>query len=181
MLLLMTLQVDDTAVENLLQEIANGSTKALEQLYRKTDKAIYAYALSILRNAQDSEDVLQECFIRIFRSAAFYHDDGKPMAWILTIAKNLCMDLIRNRSRITDLPDDMWLNLAAPETTYEDRLVLSACMQTLSDKERQIVVLHAVAGFKHRQIAEFLEMSLTGVLSKYHRAIRKMKRRVQEP
>lgn len=179
MVLFMTLQTDDTTVENLLQEIAGGSTKALEQLYRQTDKAVYAYALSILRNAHDAEDVLQECFIRVFRSAAFYHDDGKPMAWILTIAKNLCMDILRRRSRITDLPDDMWLNLAAPETTYEDRLVLSACMQALSDKERQIVVLHAVAGFKHRHIAEFMDMSLTGVLSKYHRAIQKMKRRVR--
>ena len=180
MVLFMTLQVDNTTVEYLLQEITDGSTAALEQLYRKTDRAVYAYALSILRNAQDAEDVLQECFIRIFRSAAFYHDDGKPMAWILTIAKNLCMDLLRSRNRITDLPDDVWLNLAAPQTTHEDRLVLNACMQALSDKERQIVVLHAVAGFKHRQIAEFMDMSLTGVLSKYHRAIQKMKRRVQE-
>ena len=102
------------------------------------------------------------------------------MAWILTIAKNLCKDMLRRNQNIADLPDEAWLNIAAPNTTNDDRLILAACMQELDEKERQIVVLHAVAGFKHREIAEFMNLSLTGVLTKYHRAIKKMKRRVQE-
>ena len=170
----------DATLENLLQEIAEGSTEALEALYRLTDRAVYAYALSILRNSYDAEDVLQECFIRVFRSAAFYYCDGKPMAWILTIAKNLCKDLLRKNQSVAELSDEAWLRLAAPDTVNDDRLILNACMKELSEKERQIVVLHAVAGFKHREIAQFLELSLTSVLSKYHRAIQKMKRRVQE-
>ncbi len=170
----------DATLEDLLQEIAEGSTAALENLYRLTDKAVYAYALSILRNAFDAEDVLQECFIRVFRSAAFYRRDGKPMAWILTIAKNLCRDLLRKNQAVSELSEEAWLRLAAPNTVNDDRLILSACMKELNEKERQIVVLHAVAGFKHREIAQFMELSLTGVLSKYHRAIQKMKRRVQE-
>ena len=175
-----TVRVGDAQLETLLQEVAEGSTAALEELYRFTDRAVYAYALSILRNAYDAEDVLQECFIRVFQSAAFYHGDGKPMAWILTIAKNLCRDLLRKNQTVAELSDEAWLRLAAPNTTNDDRLILSACMEELSEKERQIVALHAVAGFKHREIAEFMSLSLTGVLSKYHRAIQKMKRRVQE-
>ena len=170
----------DAHLESLLQEISQGSTTALEKLYNLTDRAVYAFALSIVRNSYDAEDVLQECYIRVFRSAAFYHNDGKPMAWILTIAKNLCKDMLRKNQTIADLPDEAWLNIAAPNTTNDDRLILAACMQELDEKERQIVVLHAVAGFKHREIAEFMNLSLTGVLTKYHRAIKKMKRRVQE-
>ena len=170
----------EAQLEGLLQEISQGSTAALEKLYNLTDRAVYAFALSVVRNAYDAEDVLQECFIRVFRSAAFYHHDGKPMAWILTIAKNLCKDILRKNKTVAELSDEAWLNMAAPNTSNDDRLILSACMQELDEKERQIVVLHAVAGFKHREIAEFMDMSLTGVLSKYHRAIKKMKRRVQE-
>ena len=170
----------DAHLESLLQEISHGSTTALEKLYNLTDRAVYAFALSIVRNSYDAEDVLQECYIRVFRSAAFYHNDGKPMAWILTIAKNLCKDMLRRNQNVADLADEAWLNIAAPNTSNDDRLILSACMQELDEKERQIVVLHAVAGFKHREIAEFMNLSLTGVLTKYHRAIKKMKRRVQE-
>jgi RNA polymerase sigma-70 factor (ECF subfamily) len=48
-------------------------------------------------------------------------------------------------------------------------------MERLSDEERQIIVLHAVAGFKHREIGEMLDLALPTVLSKYHRAIKKLR------
>ena len=48
-------------------------------------------------------------------------------------------------------------------------------MTRLSDEERQIVVLHAVAGFKHREIADIVELPLPTVLSKYHRALKKLR------
>lgn len=57
----------------------------------------------------------------------------------------------------------------------EEKLLLQGCMNLLTEEERQIVILHAVAGFKHRQIADFLEIPLSTALSKYHRAIQKMK------
>ena len=60
-------------------------------------------------------------------------------------------------------------------STQEARLVLAEYMKRLSDVERQIVVLHAVAGFKHREIAEMLELPLSNVLSKYNRALKKLK------
>lgn len=170
----------DMILDDLLRLVAQGNTEALAQLYQKTDKAVYAYALSILRCAHDAEDVLQECFIKIFHSATYYKPNGKPMAWILTIARNLSMDILRRRSRTVELSENAWLNLAAADTTDDDRLILTSCMELLDETERQIVVLHVVAGFKHRQVAEFLGLSLSNVLSKYHRSIRKMKRRVQE-
>ena len=53
-------------------------------------------------------------------------------------------------------------------------------MNHLSDEERQIVVLHAVAGFKHREIADLTGLSLTGVLSKYSRALKKLKQYMEQ-
>ena len=53
------------------------------------------------------------------------------------------------------------------------------CLERLSDQERQIVALHAVAGFKHREIAALLELPLSTVLAKYARAIRKLKQYLQ--
>ena len=61
----------------------------------------------------------------------------------------------------------------------EDRSVLLACMEALSDEERQIVTLHAVSGFKHREIAELMELPLPTVLSKYSRALKRLKQRLQ--
>jgi RNA polymerase sigma-70 factor (ECF subfamily) len=66
------------------------------------------------------------------------------------------------------------------QMTADDKVMLQQCMEQLSDEERQIVILHAVAGFKHREIAACLELPLATVLSKYHRAIKKMKTNLEK-
>lgn len=65
---------------------------------------------------------------------------------------------------------------ACEHMSSEDKLVLTECMNRLSDTERQIVILHVVAGFRHREIAGILDTPLPTVLSKYSRAIKKLKK-----
>lgn len=164
-------------LDSMIVGVAQGSTEALSQLYREASPAVYAYALSVLKNNHDAEDVLHDCFVSIATSAGSYRTKGKPMAWILTIAKNLCLKHLRQQSKTTEWNPDIWndgMDMNFSMTT-DDRVVIRECMERLSDEERQIVVLHAVAGFKHREIASLLGLTLSTVLSKYHRAIKKLK------
>ena len=167
---------DDEAelMELDLAAVAAGSTEALERLYNTAKAAVYSYSLSVLRNVQDAEDVLHDCFVNIFTAAAGYRPHGKPMAWIITIAKNLCFARLRQHNRQEQLPDEDWSEMLA-----EDRLVLRECLGRLSEEENRIVVLHAVAGFKHREIASVTGMPLATVLSKYRRAIAKLRENLQ--
>ena len=57
----------------------------------------------------------------------------------------------------------------------EDRHLLQTALATLSDEERRVILLHAVSGLKHREIAAVLELPLPTVLSKYHRALKKLR------
>ena len=66
-----------------------------------------------------------------------------------------------------------------PMVTVEDRQVLDAALTALADDERQIVLLHAVTGWKHREIAGLLELPLSTVLSKYRRALLKLKTKLE--
>ena len=174
-------ETENTLLDTLLGRIAIGDTAALEALYRRTQTAVYSFALSVLKNAHDAEDVLHDCYVAAWNSAAQYRSRGKPMAWLITIAKNLCLQQLRAQRKTADMPEDMHAFLPADSAgmSVEDRTVLSACMRQLSDGERQIVTLHAVAGFKHREIAAILQMPLATVLSKYNRAIKKLKQHLQ--
>jgi len=115
----------------------------------------------------------------VHSAAAAYRSSGKPMAWLITIAKNLCLMKLRERKKKAEVEDeDFFINAQYNEDsrlTPEDAFILNECMNELSDEERQIVVLHVVSGFKHREIASFLNMALPTVLSKYHRALKKLK------
>lgn len=168
---------DHKDLDLYIQMIAGGSRDALEALYHDTSTAIYAYALSVLKNPHDAEDILHECYLRIHTAAAEYHADNKAMAWIMTIARNLCLMRLRERNKTVELNEEDWNHhlQAYSEMDQDDRIVLMQCMSRLTEEDRQIVTLHAVAGFKHREIAQFLEMPLATVLSKYHRSLKKLR------
>jgi RNA polymerase sigma factor (sigma-70 family) len=164
-------------VEDCIAAVARGEKDALAKLYEETYGAVYGYALSIVKNGQDAEDVLQDTYLKIWEGAGTYRPMGKPLAWIFTITRNLARMLLREQKRSVTVEPQDWEAVFAgrPEMNYEDRLVLLALLEILNSEERQIVMLHALAGWKHREIAKFCKISLTATLSKYSRAMKKLR------
>ena len=157
-------------LDRCLARMAQGDTDALGRLYEITSEAVYGYALSLTKNAHDAEDVMQETFVRVHLASGQYRSQGKPTAWLLRIARN----------SVTMSPED-WMEAFAdrPDFTSEDAMTLTQLMDALTDEEREIVSLHALTGFKHREIAEMMDLALPTVLSKYHRALKKLKSTLQ--
>ena len=164
-------------LEEMIFEIGRGNLAFLEKLYKKTHVSVYGFALSFLKNTSDAQDVLHDVYIALYNSAAGYRPQGKPMAWIITVARNLCLMKIRQRNKMSDIPQEDWEPFleSRENISHEDRIVIKECMRSLSDSERQIVVLHALSGFKHREIAQITNLPLSTVLSKYNRAIKKLR------
>ena len=86
--------------ETLFYRISAGNKDAFCTLYEQTASAVYAYALSLLHNQRDAEDAMQETYLKIRSAAHLYHPMGKPMAWVLTIARNVCLMKFRQLSLI---------------------------------------------------------------------------------
>lgn len=168
---------DKEELESLLIAVAQGDREAFGRLYSRTRAAVYGLVLSYLKHADDAQDATQDAFVRIWDSAPQYRPQGKPMAWILTVARNLALMRLRERGKSQSLEDGEWdaIPAEAPAVTPEDRQVLQSALQRLSDRERQVVLLHAVAGLKHRETAALLQIPLATVLSLYHRALKKLK------
>lgn len=172
---------DSLRMESWIVAMAHADKTALAALYQQTRTAVYGFALSIVQSPQDAEDVLQDTYIRLYASAPAYRPQGKPMAFVLTIARNLSLMKLRQRGRTAELSEEGWAALPASSgLAQEERLLLQSCMSRLADHERQVVVLHAVAGLKHKEIAQLLHLPLSTVLSKYNRAIKKLKSYYQE-
>lgn len=177
-MLFLTIAVDNHNIDNYLIKIANGDKSALSFLYEKTQASVYGFALSLTKNRADAEDVLQDTYLKVWHNAANYKAGTSPMAWLLTIAKNLSLMKLREHGKKQDIAPEEWdvIFQAADETaSIEDRHLLEAALTILSDEEREVVLLHSVSGLKHREIADLLSMALPTVLSKYHRGLKKLR------
>ena len=163
--------------EKLFKKIGNNDMEALEDLYNLTERTLYAYVLSIVKNHDETLDLMQETYLKIMSAAHLYKPMGKPLAWMFTIAKNLYLSKIRKEKReinmdSIEMEDDTKFSYV---TDRDDRMVLETALNILTEEERQIILLHAVSGMKHKEIAESLELKLSTTLSKYHRALKKVK------
>ena len=168
-------------LSGLIKRISENDDDAFVQLHNMTKSAVYGYILSILNNPHDAEEIMQDTYLTINLKAGDFKPGGSAMAWILTIAKNHA--LMRLRKQKAEVMTDQPPEIADPRQPFDqvnDRLVLSALMKVLTDDERQIVMLYAVAGLKHHMIAKLCGMTLTAELSKYHRALKKLKKQMGE-
>ena len=164
-------------LERLLSGIAAGRPEDMSELYSHTRTAVYSLALSYLGNAHDAQDITQDTFVQVWERAGQYRPNGSPMGWLLTVCRNLALMRIRKADRHADLDDSGWDAIPAEEKglSVEERALLQDALALLDKNERRVVMLHAAAGMKHREIAVLLEMPLATVLSKYHRAIKKLR------
>ncbi|WP_228881543.1 RNA polymerase sigma factor [Acetobacterium wieringae] len=164
--------------EAIFNRIANDDMAAFEELYRLTERTVYAFVLSTLKNHDDTLDVVQDTYLKIRAAAHLYQPMGKPMAWVFTIARNLAISKIRSKQKndnleMTDLENDLNFSYVSDQ---EDRLVIQTALKILNSEETEIILLHAISGFTHREIAKNLDMKLSTVLSKYHRGLKKLKK-----
>ena len=172
---------DRYELQQMLIHIAGGEHEALAELYRRTRTAVYGLALSYLKNAHDAQDLTQDVYVQVWDCAGQYRPTGSPMGWLLTVCRNLCLMRLRREEHHAALSEAEWDALPAQECGLDadERLLLQHALASLADGERRIVLLHAVTGLKHREIAALLELSLPTVLSKYHRALKKMRAYVE--
>ena len=123
------------------------------------------------------EELMQETYVRVKQNIRSYRE-GNFSAWLLMIARNLAYNHVRRAKRETPLPEN------PPEREYRmeegGTPVLDAVKAVLGEEEGQIVVLHAVGGYKHREIAKMLNKPLGTVTWTYKNALEKLRKYLEE-
>ena len=168
--------------EKLFKRISADDMKAVDELYNLTERTLYAYILSMVKNHDETLDLMQETYIKIMSSAHLYKPMGKPLAWMFTITRNLYLSKLRKEKRDLSVDSGEMANdlRFSYVSDYDDRIVLESVINVLEEDERKIVMLYAVSGLTHKEIAESIGLKLNTALSKYHRALAKLRKHLAE-
>lgn len=154
-----------------------GDEKAFANLYEETKKGVFSYLYSICNNYERAEDLMQDTYIKVRQNIQSYQQGTNPLAWIIQIAKNLAFNDLK-KARREQLTDFNSFDIADNTTVEEkaDSYVFDTINRELSSDEAQIVLLHIISGFKHREIAEIVDKPLGTVLWSYNNSIKKLKK-----
>lgn len=167
--------MDNNKIDQLLLKLFSDEN-SFKEFYEYTHTFVFAYIMSLLKNYDNSRDVMQEVYIKIYQASQNYHSMSKPLAWIYTIARNECYMYLRNKIYMDEYVD----NISLPEQIDKDtKMILEGLFTILNERERQVIIMHSLWGFKHYEIAKLLHMSVSTSLSCYHRGMKKMKKEME--
>jgi RNA polymerase sigma-70 factor (ECF subfamily) len=162
------LSVPETA-ESMLQRVARGDRAAFEQFYDRTSRVVYGTIRRVLRDPAQSEEVSQEVFIEIWRTAGkFDNSRGGAMAWVVTMAHRRAVDRVRSEQAATNREEKIALrDLERPydsvseevEQNLERERVVRA-LGDLTELQREAVTLAFYGGHTHTEVAELLDVPL---------------------
>jgi RNA polymerase sigma factor (sigma-70 family) len=168
--------------EEILKGCKNDDRKAQEQLYKKYAPVLLGILCRYSRNRQEAEDLLQEGFVKIFRNIDQYREEGTLLAWMRKIMINTALRYYQStieESKNIRLKDSMERKLADIDTnviSYSAEEVMKV-LQLLPEGFRIVFNMYAIEGYRHKDIAKKLGISVSTSKSQYARA-RKFLRKI---
>lgn len=168
---------------NLLAATARGDRQAFAELYRLTRNRLYAITLALLRQQEAAEDVLQETYLAVWRTAGQYQPDRAPvLVWVMAIARHRAIELLRQRRRAAEtnaepLAEEA-LQVPDPQVPLSvDHLAhaIQECLRRLSAVQYQAISLAFFHGLSHEELAARLKTPLGTVKSWVRRGLLQLK------
>jgi RNA polymerase sigma-70 factor (ECF subfamily) len=190
----MPVQPDPDAV--LMLRVKRGDRAAFAELVEKYKQPVMNFVYRSLRDEAEAEDLSQNVFLQVYKSRARYERTAKFSTWLFTIARNLCLNEIRRRSRhpAESLEETHSENEDQPSRQYEDKKVflptenvlhgelakkIEEALAGLPENQRTAILLCRQDELSYEEIAEVLDCSLSATKSLIHRGRETLKEKLK--
>lgn len=167
---------------DIVKECLKGDKDAFSEIVARYKNLVFSRVFAVIGNYEDSRDLSQEIFVKIYRNLERYNPDHSFAAWIIRITVNHTIDYMRkNKISVVPIGDEEY-NIhhveLSPEQEFlkrEDREKLNSAIERLSDKYRIPLVMYYSQGMKYAEIGEILNISLSKVKNRIYRARKMLK------
>ena len=158
-----------------------GNDRAFERLYRKHAGDVYRYALVVLRNQADAEDVTQTTFLNAYRAFERGERPQKPQNWLIAIAHNVCRQRFRQAQR---RPAEVGFEEELAESVVDEDALsaedIRRALGHLAFNQRSALVMRELEGRSYQEIAEILGVSVSAVETLLFRARRALREQLEQ-
>lgn len=166
---------ENAECEKAIIKIESGDHNALQTIHKYMNRQIYAVAYAVLRDFSSADDVVQETYVKIMEKAFSYRKGTNARAWVLSIARNIAIDIFRKRKFECHTDEVLDEIDRFDESSVLFSMEVKHALDMLDDEERQIITMKIYAGLKHKEIAPVLGINEEACKKKYQRAIAKLR------
>lgn len=146
----------------------------ITQIYYRHVETVYRVCFSFMKNAADTEDLVQETFLKLIACKKRFQSENHEKAWLIVTASNACKDALRRQGHTAGNVEDY--PLAAEEEAFmEDNPVLEAILE-LPEKYRLVVYLYYYEGYHTAEIAKMMKCNSSTVRNRLARARKQLKK-----
>ena len=142
----------------LLQRVRQGDQRAMAEVFDRYGRAVYSVALRILKDTGHAEDVMQEIFFQIWRNSdSFVQGRGSLGAWLVVVARNRSIDLLRRRKPVDSVDDVILASPGNMASEFEHNSMMEKVRKVLRDlpaEQQRSMELAFFEGLSHSEIAE---------------------------
>ena len=164
-------------LKEYLIHLQNEELEYFDEFYNATKKPVFHMIYSYLNDTSESEDLLQDTYIKFLKYKNRINPNKNILAYLLEIAKTISLNYIKKRKRIVPLDTEIEIPDNPKENRSLDESEINKLMRSvLRDIEYQIVILHVVDGFTHKEISEMLKKPLGTITWTYNKALEKIRR-----
>lgn len=166
-------------LSSLIASVGEGDRTAFRALYDATAPKLLGLVVRIVRDRAIAEEVLQDAFLRVWQNASTYSPGaGQPMSWLISIARNRAIDLIRRKREVLARDDAngvSWLDSVPDPRDHErdilGRDALRTCLDRLEGVQRDCIVLAYCDGFSREELAARFGRPVNTIKTWLHRSI----------
>ena len=170
--------VEPPGLDDLLRKVARGDETAFATLYDQLAPRVFGLALRIVRDPAQAEEVAQEAFVDMWRTAARYDPArGSAVSWALTIAHRRAVDRVRaeqataDRARRATVSEVAFDEVVEAATARFEQQQVRRCLGGLTELQREAVTLAYYRGLTYREVAELLGAALPTIKSRMRDAL----------
>jgi RNA polymerase sigma-70 factor (ECF subfamily) len=172
----------DVNLELSIKRLKSGDNDAFNQIYNLTYRKIFFLVLPILKDRALAEDIMQDTYLK-FLEKLYDYNARNSLAYILTIARNLAINMYNKRKReykYEDTEIDIFSFEEFVEYKVSNQEMIKEAMSVLNKTEKNIFLLHNIENLTHREIAAILSKPLGTVTWTYQQALRKMRKKLKD-
>lgn len=164
--------INKQELHNIFKGIAEKEENEFNKLYEKYSKLVYAVSFSILKNKENSEDITQTVFTKIWNMNTNNLPTNNEASWLYTITKNETLNFLRKQKNALNLEDIYYINNDNNELNeIMEKDTFNRIIAKLNEKEQEIVSLKILSGLSFKAISQILNMPIGTVQWKYYKSL----------